>query len=101
MKTRYKTIACFVLALALGGCSSNPSRTHRGNLLDEKVTEQRVNEALKRAGGDFNSVQALATKGVIVLSGTVVSPQLRSRAEQIARSVHRVSELKDDVQVRR
>lgn len=99
MKTNAFVISIF-LALASGGCSSNLSRTHRGDVLDDKVTAQRVQAALNRAGPDFQKIQAQATDGAVVLSGTVSSSEMRSRAEEIARSIHRVNQLTDEVQVR-
>jgi osmotically-inducible protein OsmY len=93
-------ILCAILALTAAGCSSNPSHTYRGDVLDDKVTEQRVQAALNRAGPDFKAIQAQATNGVVVLSGTVNTPEARTRAEEIARGVHRVTRLENDVQVR-
>lgn len=87
------------LALGLSGCAVNRSRTYRGGLLNDKVTTQRVQAALKRAGPDFNSIEVQTTRGTVILSGTVNSPEIRSRAEAIARSTHRVSDLQDDLQV--
>lgn len=91
--------SCIFLALATSACSSNLSRTHRGDLLDDKVTARRVQEALGRAGRDFEHVQADATNGVVILNGTVNSPELRTRAEQVARNVQGTSRLEDHVQV--
>jgi len=87
--------------LALAGCAANINRTHRGQLVDDKVTAQRVQSALARAGDDFKNVQAGATNGVVVLTGNVRSPQIRSRAEQIASGVHRVGSVKDNLQVQK
>lgn len=95
------TVAISWLALAstLAGCSSDPSRTHRGELLDDKVTAQRVLSELQRSGPDFRDVQVRAVNGVVVLSGAVNSEEIRSRAEQIARKIHRVKHLEDDLRV--
>ncbi len=79
--------------------SSHPNRTHRGDLLDDKVTAQRVQAAFQRAGPDFNQVRAGVTNGTVILTGSVSSPGLQQRAEDIAKSVHRVQKLKDDLQV--
>lgn len=88
-----------LFAIAGGGCGANPYRTHRGELLDDKVTSQRVQEALNRAGPDFKNVHVSITNGVVVLTGTVASPQDRARAEGIGRGVERVTKLEDDLQV--
>ena len=96
MKIFSVLICCFLI----GGCSSNPSRTHRGDLLDDKVTNDRVQAGLARAGNDFKDVHASTTNGVVVLTGSVGSPELRSRAEQIVSDLHRGNQLEDKLQVR-
>ena len=83
MKT--KIICCAFACLALTACSSNPSRTYRGDVLDDKVTSERVQAEFSRAGSDFMNVHVSATNGVVTLSGKVKSPDVRSRAENIAR----------------
>lgn len=98
MKTRI--ICCVLACLALNACSSNPGRTHRGDVLDDKVTAQRVQSALSGAGNDFKDVHASATNGVVILNGSVKSPEVRSRAEELARNVHRATGIDDRLQVR-
>lgn len=98
MKTSAKILlAIWVLLPAFGGCSSDPSRTHRGSLLDDKVTAQRVKSELARSGPQFQAVQVQATNGTVVLTGFVSSPELRSRAEQIARGIHRPMRLQNEL----
>ena len=102
MKTSLQIIGMFVfLILASVGCSSDLSRTHRGDLLDDKVTTQRVQSALQRAGNDFQNIQVQTTNGVVVLNGTVATKQTRSRAEQIVRNVHRADGMENNLQVRK
>jgi osmotically-inducible protein OsmY len=99
MKT--SIVCCAMACLALTACSSNPSRTYRGDLLDDKVTTQRVQLELSRAGSDFKNVHVFTTNGVVTLSGNVESPEIRSRAEEIARNTHRDADIKDDLQVQK
>lgn len=101
MKKPVQFVFSVVLAVILGACSANPAKTHEAGVLDDKVTEERVQQALKGAGADFQSVQAQVTDGVVVLSGTVRSEELRSRAEGTALGVHRVSKLEDKIQVQK
>lgn len=89
----------FLLCLALSGCSSNPSRTHRGDLLNDEVTTRRVEAELSRAGNDFGNVHVSTTGGVVELRGTVASPELRSRAEDLVRNVNRVQGVEDHLQI--
>jgi len=91
---------CFLLAALLSACGVDRARTHHGQLLDDKVTNQRVYAALTNAGTDFKDVQVQTTNGVVVLNGTVESPEIRGQAERIVRSVPRVNVLKDNLQTR-
>jgi hypothetical protein len=88
-----------LLVLMLSACSSNPNRTHRGELIEDKVTEQRVQSELSRAGPDFKGIHVQSTNGVVVLSGTASSSQIRARAEKIARGVGTAIRLRDEVRV--
>jgi len=96
---------CIVISLsatiALTGCSSNPGRTHDPDLLDDKVTTQRVSAALTRGGPDFRTIEVETTKGVVVLSGTVRSQEVRERAEAIVRSAGSVAKLEDRLEIQR
>jgi osmotically-inducible protein OsmY len=97
------TIICssILLVLTAFGCASNVGRTHRGDLLDDKVTTERVSAALSRAGDDFKNVKVESRDGVVILSGSTKSPEIRSRAEEIARSTHRVTSLEDRLQIQK
>ena len=92
-------ISCALACLLLTACSSNPSRTYRGDVIDDKVTSERVQAEFHRAGNDFTNVHVSATNGVVTLSGNVKSQDARSRAEDIARKVHRVGNVDDNLQV--
>jgi len=98
MKTQI--IYCALTCLALSACSSNPGRTYRGDVLDDKVTTQRVQSELTRAGNDFKEVQVSTTNGVVTMSGSVKSAEVRSRAETVSRKVQRVTGIDDHLQVR-
>jgi len=91
---------CVLACLGLTACASNPSRTHRGDVLDDKVTAQRVQSELTQAGSDFRDVHVTATNGVVTLSGSVKSSEVRSRAEDLTHQVHRVTGIDDNLQVR-
>ena len=99
MSTR--TVVCIFACIGVSACSSDPNRTHRGGLLDDKVTTQRVNAELTRAGREFKDIHVHTTNGVVELSGTVASAQTRTQAEGIVRKVHRVTDVEDNVQVQR
>jgi osmotically-inducible protein OsmY len=94
-------LSAFLLANGFAGCASNPEKTLHGNLLDDKVTTERIRAALDRASQtDFKQVQInTSATGAVVLSGTVASPEIQKRAVQIARSVDRVKSLTDHLKV--
>ena len=79
--------ALVLISLALNACNSpHPARTHEGGLLDDKVTTERVSAALQHAGPDFRGIQVQTTnEGHVVLSGRAPSPEVRQRAEDLAR----------------
>ncbi len=94
-------LVVLTLTILVTGCSSsNPNRTHRGDLLDDKVTAQRVESALMRSGNAFRGVQASVTNGVVVLTGSVSTPGAKLRAEQIVRQLQRVRDVNNELQVR-
>lgn len=102
MNRRWGMIAVLLLAgLSVPGCEEGPhlNKTHEGELLDNHVLQQRVDGALRRGGADYQNVQAHATNGTIVLTGSVSSPAARSRAEGIARGVYGVKDVRDEVRV--
>ncbi len=94
--------AAVLLAWAtLGGCASpSPRGTHEGKLLDNKVSAERVQAALRRAGSEFRHVEVTASTEGITLTGHVASAEARSRAEGIAKDVDRQVSLEDQVSVR-
>jgi osmotically-inducible protein OsmY len=97
-----KTICLYVAVsgfLAATGCGSNPAKTQRPELLDDKVTAGRVEAALHRAGPEFKHVSVQALNGDVTLTGRVRSPADKSRAEEIANSLSRVKGVKDELRI--
>jgi osmotically-inducible protein OsmY len=76
-----------------------PEPSHEGPLLDNKVTALRVQDALRKAGPQFDGVQVEGTKESVVLTGTVRSSTDSARAEEIARGVHRAMKLRNELRV--
>lgn len=95
----FRNLVMWVGLSLLAGCGSNSSQTHNPDLLDDKVTTQRVRAALHRGGAQFQGVTVHTSNGVVMLTGAVASPQERQQAESLARSVHRVSKLDDKILV--
>ncbi len=87
-------------ALLCAGCFTHHHRQIGASLLDDKVTADRVQAALQTDGNpELHGVQVHSAGGVVTLSGVVQHPAAKERAAQIARSVHRVKKLQNDIQV--
>jgi osmotically-inducible protein OsmY len=101
MKIHCQTfLLCCLCAFALSSCGGpDVSRTHRGDVIDDKVTTQRVQAALTQAGSQFKNVHVETRDGVVMLTGSVNSDENRTQAETIARGVHREMQLENDIQV--
>jgi len=89
----------FLAAALVAGCGANPQATHEGDLIDNKVTAQRVEAALRKAGKEYRHVHAEARREGITLKGTVRTEAERSRAEDIARSTGRDMNLTDELRI--
>lgn len=98
--TVLQAIANIVMVISLlQGCASRQG-THEGDLLDNKVTAQRIEAAFRKSGAEFRHIKVQATKDCITLTGTVKSDEEKTRAEALAKSVQREMDLKNELQVR-
>ncbi len=90
------------LLLSLSGCLLHHHKEQIGApMLDDKVTTERVEAALQANGRqEFRGVQVRTQDGVVTLTGVVPNESTRTRAAQIASTVHRVRKLQNEVQVR-
>ncbi len=93
--------ALLLAAATLGGCaSSNPQGTHEGRLLDNKVSAERVQAALRKAGPEYRHVEVAGSREGITLMGRVPSAEARSHAEGIAKNVDPQVNVSDQLSVR-
>jgi osmotically-inducible protein OsmY len=90
--------AASVLGL-LAGCGTNPQKTQRPDLLDDKVTTGRVLAAMERAGYGQHGISVHATNQFVTLTGLVGSGAEKRKAEQIVRTVHRVRGIDNQIKV--
>lgn len=99
-----------VLMLLLGalplvtGCaafSSDPNTRTPGGLLDDQVIESMVKREIWSADPAFNDANLVAVSfnGVLLLAGQVPSQELRARAEDIAKSLERVRQVHNEMEV--
>jgi osmotically-inducible protein OsmY len=92
--------AFLLISLLVQGCDQpNRNKVHEGQLLNDRVLQQRVESALHRKGREFDHVHVHVTDGTVMLEGTAASPDIRSRAENVAQGIYGVDSLDDEIQV--
>ena len=90
-------MASGLVVLAPGCASDRPQRT-AGQSIDDQATARRVQEAL---GSDpaykFTEVKVVAYQGKVQLSGFVDKGEQKGQAEEIAKKIPGVKEVKNDI----
>lgn len=100
---RSLALVCWIGAgtavMAFTGCmGGHPHEQRTGELLDDKVTAERVREALRsNAAYNFPHVQITSANGTVTLSGSVENEQQKQKAAAIARSIHRVKTVENRI----
>jgi osmotically-inducible protein OsmY len=94
-------LACLVLATSFMGCAS--TRTHEGT--GEYVDDTAITTKVKSAIFTDPALKVLQInvetfKGVVQLSGFVNSEQSAAKAGEVARCVHGVKDVKNDLVVK-
>jgi osmotically-inducible protein OsmY len=93
----------FLVALAFSLLLSGCSNRSLGNKIDDQFIEPDVRAAVNRAHADLTSptshVVVVAYNGVILLAGQTPRAELKSAAEQAARSVRGVHKVHNELQV--
>jgi osmotically-inducible protein OsmY len=104
MKTFQKFWASIFVIVQIGvfnACKTHPHKHIVAELLDDKVTTERVELALKRSGADeFNHVKVNTSEGVVTLSGFVSNSDAKQRAEKVAEETHRATHVQNELQVK-
>ena len=77
--------------------SVNGARTARGS--DQRLTEEVCDRLMENAWIDASDVSVQVGNGVVTLTGTVESEQMRHAIEDIARSIMGVGDVVDAVRV--
>ncbi|MCY1261795.1 Osmotically-inducible protein Y precursor [compost metagenome] len=102
------------LSLALGGCSSFLSATRDkpisddrgtrtiGSKIDDSLIETKVGVNVAKADADLDRnshVVVVSYNGVVLLAGQTPRADLKSKAEQAARSVQKVKTVHNELQI--
>jgi hyperosmotically inducible protein len=86
------------MVLVTAGCASEREERTAGQSIDDQSTARRVQEAL---GSDpaykFTEVKVVAYQGKVQLSGFVDKDQQKDHAEDIAKKVSGVKEVRNDI----
>ena len=93
-----KRLAGFLIVAFFVGCRTNESPKQQAN--DIQITAQVKAKLVKGIGLDsVTNISVNSTDGVVTLSGMVDSPELKVKAESIARSVPKVVRVVSVLQV--
>ena len=93
-------LGAFIASLALlaTGCASDEQQRTAGQSIDDQATARRVEEALRSDPAyKFTDVKVVAHTGTIQLSGFVENGEQKGRAEDIAKKVQGVKEVRNDI----
>ncbi len=92
-------LASIALSLLLGGCSNRSI----GNKIDDQFLEPEVANKVSQSHVDLTSptshVVVTAYNGVILLAGQTPRSELKSKAEQVARTIQGVTKVHNELQV--
>ena len=96
-----KFLACLVLVTAFMGCASTRTQEGTGEYVDDSVITTKVKAAIF---GDSElkvfQINVETFKGEVQLSGFVDSHQMAKKAGEVARSVHGVVGVKNNLIVK-
>lgn len=94
-------LAAAVFLLVLTACAGSESSRSTGTYIDDKAISAKVETQLAQDSiTQALQVEVETYQGVVQLSGFVDSKQKKARAEEIARGVSGVKDVKNDLQLR-
>jgi osmotically-inducible protein OsmY len=101
MKAALAMNCAIMIGGAASGCFGEAHPQHEtGSFLDDKVTKARVEAALHQGTSNtLREVQVAVTNGTAHLTGTVPTNAQRDEAGRLAKTVHRVRRVDNDIQV--
>ena len=105
MKQLGKYFSALFLAIALMsvvGCASTPKHEGTGEYIDDSVITTKVKAAILDDASlkTASEVNVETFKGVVQLSGFVTSQAAADKATAIARGVHGVKSVKNDMRIK-
>ena len=96
-KQFFNAVAAGSLLFAAGCASDQPQRS-AGQAIDDQAVARRVEDALRSDPAyKFTEVKVVAYEGKVQLSGFVDKGEQKGQAEDIAKKVSGVKEVKNDI----
>jgi osmotically-inducible protein OsmY len=90
-----------LVAVMLSACAGGPERQSTGEYIDSAAITTRVNTAIARAEDlSVFKINVDTYRNIVQLSGFVDNESQRKRAEEIARNVDGVKEVRNNLQLR-
>ena len=90
------------LVVVAAGCASDRPQRTAGESIDDQATARRVEEALRSDPAyKFTEVKVVAYQGKVQLGGFVDKGEQKDHAEDIAKKVPGVKEVKNDIAMKK
>ena len=89
-----------LLTAMLGACTSMTGKTAGQNVDDATITSEVKSKLAAEKIGTLTKIDVDTNRGTVYLTGTVDTPEMRARAEQVARSVKHVAGVVNNLSVK-
>jgi hyperosmotically inducible periplasmic protein len=100
MRAALRSLALVVvLTMALGACESMTGNSAGTNLDDATITASVKTKLVADKASNLTRVDVDTNRGTVYLNGTVESPELKTRAEQLAWQAKGVKSVVNNLQV--
>ena len=97
----FSTLAMFMLlTVVLAACTSMTGKTAGQNVDDATITSEVKAKLAAEKAATLTKIDVDTDRGTVYLTGTVDTPQMRSRAEQVARGVKHVAGVVNNLTVK-
>ena len=103
MRARLPFIAitlAMLIAVSFAACSSMTGKTAGENVDDATITSEVKAKLAAEKVSTLTKIAVDTDRGTVYLTGTVENPQMRLRAEEIARSVKHVAGVVNNLTIR-
>ena len=99
MKTFYLILGALILSLQLSACTTMTGESLGQNIDDTNITTTVKSKLAVEKASSLTRIGVDTVKGVVHLTGIVETPELKQRAESVARSVGGVRGVVNNLQV--